>query len=215
MKMSHLLARTAALAGLSVLAASAAHAQAVSPRFLSATGRPGNVSFNYQLFLGQDTRVTAGNMVTFYDFNGLLFDGANAPTFTGVGGASYALSMSLLGVDPPGTAKLAGDDPTLPNVTLTYNGATLSNTTTAEQNLGILTLHSTNPMNMGGDFTPFAANSTKISNGFAAGNQSFVSGPNNAINASGTDTPEPGTLAMFLGMGLTGATAMRRRLRRK
>lgn len=215
MKNPRLLTRAAALVGLTVLGAGAANAQAVTPRFLSAIASSGSFTYTYQLFLGADTRVSSGNLFTFYDFNGLLTDTANAPTFTGVGGASYAISTPLVGIDPTSTTKLAGDDPTLPNVTLTYNGATLSNPTLLDQNLGALTIHSTNALNGAGDFTPFAANSTKVSNGLQAGNQSFVSGPNNTLTVAVADTPEPGAWAMLVGMGVSGVAFARRRTRRK
>ena len=215
MKISRLLPLTAALAGLSVLGAGAAHAQAISPRFLSAIGASGNVTYTYQLFLEADTRVSTGDLVTFYDFNGLQTDVAHAPTFTGVGGASYAVSTPFLGIDPASAAKLGGDDPNLPNVSLTYNGLTLSNATLVEQSLGLLTIHSANTVNGAGDYTPFAASSMNVSNGTIAGNQGFISGPNNAIRASDASTPEPGAWAMFVGMGVSGMAFARRRNRRK
>ena len=210
MKTSLLLTRTAALVGLTVLGAGAVNAQAVTPHFLSAIGSSGNVTYTYQLFLDADTRVSSGNLFTFYDFNGLLTDAANAPTFTGMGGASYAISTPLVGIDPTSTTKLAGDDPTLPNVTLTYDGATVSNSGLLEQSLGTLTLHSTAGLNGSGQFTPFAANSTKVSNGQQAGNQSFVTGPNPTITVTVANTPEPGTWAL-MGAGLVGLLAARRR----
>jgi hypothetical protein len=211
MKISRLLSRTIALAALTVVGASAVNAQSITPVFISSTGAVGNVLYTYQIFSTADTRVTAGDIVTFYDFNGLLNGGANSPAFTSGGsGTSYAISVQNLGLNPPGTVALAGDSPALPNVSLTYNGTTFINPGPGSQFLGTLTLHSSNVANGAGDFTPFAANTIKNSNNTPAGNQSFVTGPNAAVS-----TPEPGTWAMLFGMGVSGAAFARRRKRSK
>ena len=211
MKISRLLSRTVALAALTVVGVGAAQAQSVTPVFISAAGAPGNVTFTYQIFSTADTRVIAGNILTFYDFNGLLNGGANSPAFvSGGGGTSYSISVQNTGLNPPGTVALTGDDPSQPNVSLTYNGTTNTNPGPGSQFLGTLTLHSTNVSNGAGDFTPFAANEIKNSNSSPAGNQSFVTGPNAAPT-----TPEPGTWAMLFGMGVSGAAFARRRTRRK
>lgn len=211
MKISRLMSRTVALAALTVVGAGAAQAQSVTPVFISATGAAGNVTYTYQLFSTADTRTTPGDIFTFYDFNGLLNGGANSPAFvTGGGGTSYAISVQNTGLNPPNTVALAGDSPSQPNVSLTYNGALFINTGPGSQFLGTLTLHSTNPVNGAGDFTPFASSETKNSNSSPAGNQGFVSGPNAAPS-----TPEPGTWAMLFGMGVSGAAFARRRTRRK
>lgn len=213
MKISRSLPRTLALAGLAVVGAGAVHAQSVTPVFIAPTGGvAGDVTYTYQLFATADTKISVGDVVTFYDFNGLLTAGADAPTFTpGQAGISYAITTPLLGVNPPGTAQLAGDNASQPNVTLTYNGSTFTNTGAGSQLLGTLVLHSANGINGAGDFTPFASNTTKNSNNTAAGNQGFVSGPNVGPAA----TPEPGTWAMLVGMGISGAAFARRRNRRK
>jgi len=209
MKYSQLLSRTAALAALTLIGATSAYAQATTPIYQGTTGAAGNVTYTYQLQLASDTRVQNGDKFTFYDFDGLLTGGANDPNFVGVGGASYLITTPLLGDNPPGTLALAGDSPTLSNVSLTYNGPTIINNTAGTVVLGSLTIHSANTVNGAGDFTAFAANDTKDSNGSPAGNQGFVSGPN------ASTTPEPGAWAMFVGMGISGAAFVRRRTRRK
>ncbi len=214
MKISCLLSRTVALAALTVVGAGAAIAQSITPVFISATGPAGNIVYNYQLFLGADTRTSAGDIFTFYDFNGLITGGGNSPTFTtGGGGTSYNVTVQNLGLNPPGSAQLAGDDALQPNVSLTYNGTTFVNSGAGSQFIGTVLIHSLNPVNGAGDFTAFAANSTKNSNSSPAGNQSFVTGPNN--RPAGPSTPEPGTWAMLFGMGVSGAAFARRRTRRK
>jgi hypothetical protein len=215
MKISRLLPRTFALAGLAVVGAGAAYAQSITPVFISTTGAAGNVTYTYQLFSTADTKVAPGDVFTFYDFNGLLTGGTNTPTFVSgqlpAVGIAYTITTPLTGINPPGTVALAGDDPTLPNVSLTYSGTTFVNPGPGSQLLGTLTLHSLNPINGAGDFTPFAANTTKNSNSSPAGNQGFVSGPNTAP----PPTPEPGTWAMLFGMSVSGAAFARRRNRRK
>ncbi len=207
MKLSRLLMGTLALAGLAALTAGAANAQAVTPVFVSASASGGNFNFVYNIILGADTRIQAGNLLTFYDFNGLT----GTPTFVATApGASFAITTPFLGANPPLTLAPAGDSGAIANVSLNYNGISLDSGATTTTNLGTLSILSTAPAT--GTFTGFAANSTKISSGTAAGNQSFVTGPNAQI--SGT-TPEPGTFALLIGMGLTGASIARRRLRRK
>jgi hypothetical protein len=215
MKISNLLSRSVALAALAVVGAGVAQAQSITPVFNGVTGGAGNFAYSYQLFLGSDTRTSAGDMFTFYDFNGFFSGGANTPTFTtGGGGSSYNITVQNLGLNPPGSAQLAGDDPGQPNVSLTYNGTTFVNSNlSGAQFLGTVVIHSVNPVNGAGDFTAFAANSTKNSNNSPAGNQSFVTGPNN--RPAGPSTPEPGTWAMLFGMGVSGAAFARRRTRRK
>lgn len=211
MKISRLLPRTLALAAMAVVGAGAVHAQSITPVFVSATG-VGNVTYTYQLFSTADTRVSTGDLFTFYDFDGLLVGGANSPAFLpGQAGVNYSISVQNTGLNPP-NALIPPDNNGLPNVTLTYNGATspFINPGPGSQLLGTLTLHSSLGINAAGDFTPFAANSIKNTNGSPAGNQGFVTGPNAA-----PQTPEPGAWAMFVGMGISGAAFARRRTRRK
>ena len=211
MKISRLVSGTLALAVLTGLSAGAANAQAINAQFISVAPSAGQFTYTYQLFLLADTKTVTGNLVTFYDFDGLLNSGVNVPAFVGSSGASYSISVQNTGLNPPGTVALAGDNNGLPNVSLTYNGVSpLVNTGPGSVGLGTLTLHSSNGVNVGGDFTPFAANHIKNSNGSPSGNQAFVTGPNAAL-----PTPEPGTLAMFVGMGISGMAFARRRNRRK
>ena len=212
MKISRLLPRTLALAALAVVGAGAVQAQSITPVFVSAVNTAGNFAYTYTLFSTADTRITTGDRFTLYDFDGLLVGGANSPTFTpGQAGVNYTISVQNTGLNPP-NALIPPDNNGLPNVTLTYSGSTspFTNLGPGSQNLGTLTLHSNLGINAAGDFTPFAANSIKNSNGSPAGNQGFVTGPNQA-----PQTPEPGAWAMFVGMGISGAAFARRRNRRK
>ena len=188
------LARFASLSGLTDVAASSAHAQAILLQFISAVGVHGNVTYTFSIILNSDTRANPGSITTLYYFNGLLTGEANAPTFSGIGGASYAISTSLLGINlPPGTVALGGDDPTMPTVSLAYNGASVSCSGQSSVNQGFLTLHSTNLVNGAGDFTPFASSTFNISSQANSGNQGEVSGPGSAVSTAATK-PEPGTI---------------------
>jgi len=212
MKISRLLPRTLALAAMAVVGAGAVQAQSVTPVFIGTTGAAGNFTYTYQLFSTADTRITTGDIFTLYDFDGLLVGGANTPTFSpGQAGVDYAVSVQNVGLNPP-NALIPPDNNGLPNISLTYNGSTspLTNPGPGSQLLGTLLVHSSLAFNTAGDFTPFAANSVKNSNGSPAGNQGFVTGPNAA-----PQTPEPGAWAMFVGMGISGAAFARRRTRRK
>jgi hypothetical protein len=215
MKISRLLSRTAALAALSVLGAGAANAQQISAIFNNVSGAAGNFVYSYTLNLGANTRTTAGDLFTFYDFDGFLTGGANSPTFTPDAGnpGNYTITSQLLGLDPPGTAKLAGDDPGIQNVSLNYTGAPFVNATSGQKALGVVLIHSTNPINIAGDFTAYAASATNNQNSAPAGNQSFVTGPNLKITGQ-INTPEPGTWAMLAGMGVSGLAVVRRRRRK-
>jgi len=226
MKIFRLVSRTATLLGLVAVSVGAAHAQSITPTFTSATGSAGNVTYVYDLFITADTRTVANDVFTFYDFNGLLgatpagggtytLSGVNAPTFTPdpvVSGIAYSITAQNTGINPLNTNAIGGDDPTQPNISLTETGIGFSNTTADSVHLGTLVIHSTNVENVGGDFTSFAANTTKISSGSAAGNQGSVSGPNSGFFLA---TPEPGTWAMMFGMGVSGLAFARRRNRRK
>jgi hypothetical protein len=213
MQISRFLPRTIALAGLAVVGAGAVQAQSITPVFIGSTGVFGDVTYTYQLFSTADTKVQTGDLFTMYDFNGLLTTGAQAPVFTPSGtGPNYSISIQNLGINPPATSLLAPDDPTQPNVTLTYDGTSpFVNPGPGSQFLGTLVLQSTNSINGAGDFTPFASSTTKNSDSTPAGNQGFLAGP----NLGPGQTPEPGTLAMFVGMGISGAAFARRRKRRK
>lgn len=211
MMISRLLSRTIALSALAAVGAVAVNAQSITPVFISATGAAGNVTYTYQIFSTADTKTQAGDLFTFYDVNGLLQTVGNTPVFTpGQVGPNYSISIQNSGLNPPNTtiSGFGGDDPSLPNITLTYTGTTFINPGPGSQNLGTLTFHSL--FLPGGDFTPFAANSTKNSNGSGAGNQGQVTGP----NVAPPGTPEPGTWALMVGMGVSSLAVVRRRRRK-
>lgn len=220
MKISRLVSRTTALAGLAVVSVGAVHAQGITVSFLpgsSGVVSPTDYQYTYQFFLQPQTSISPaspGNnpdAITLYDYRGLILTGTSAPSFIGSGGVTFNLTTPFLGVNPDATAQLAGDDGSIRNVSLIYTGSVLANATIVSQSLGTLTLHSTLTPNPS-PATAFAASSTNTNNGSPAGNQSFTTGPN---PSRVTSTPEPGTWAMFAGMGVSGLAFARRRNRRK
>lgn len=180
-----------------------AQAQSISPVFIGTGGSAGQVTYTYQLFATADTRVQAGDVFTFYDFTGLLSGGVNAPVFTpGQAGPAFSISIQNVGIAPPNTIALAGDDPTVPNVSLTYTGTTFINPGPGSQLLGNIVLTSALSPNLSGDSMSYAASTTKNSNSTPAGNQGFVTGPSAQVGTSAA-APEPTTFALLaIGIGV-------------
>jgi len=146
-------------------------------------------------------RLQAGNFATLYDISGLTSFTLN-PAFAGI----FTLTQQNPGVTPGGTAP---DDNPLPNLTLTYTGATV----TADQSYtGVLTLTSTfSTVNPLGQYTGQTTLNTGASAGTPVGTIGFVAVPGVDIT-----TPEPGSFALLVGASLSGtAFAFRRRRNRK
>ena len=145
-------------------------------------------------------RLQAGNFATLYDIAGL-----NSATLNPAFASLFTLTQQNPGITPGGTAPADG---ALPNLTLTYNGATL----TADQSFAsILTVNSSfgtiNPL---GQYTGQTTKNAGVSAGTSVSSIGNVGVP--GVNA----TPEPGSLALLVGASLSGsAFAFRRRRLRK
>jgi len=206
MRLSRLLGRCAALAGVAALGIGVSHAQSISPDFLGVVDN-GNGTFTYQynILLDNNTELVDGKQFVIFDFNGLV----GTPTFTDNAAlvGTYVVSLQGSGPVPSGSAQLGPDDPSAANIVLTYTGVGAgpgpSNNTGSSQLLGRLDAVSLFPLSAG-NFTAFAANSQNADNDTNAGNQSFTRGPNVFI-------PEPGTIALFGAALLPLAGAIRRR----
>ncbi|MCW3097957.1 MAG: hypothetical protein JWL77_3575 [Chthonomonadaceae bacterium] len=151
-------------------------------------------------------RLQAGNFATIYDvggFTGATLDPAFASLFT--------LSTQTVGITPGGT--LPSDDPTLTNVTLTYNGPTL---TSDQSYMNILHLTSTFPtLNTNGQYSSLVTKNAGDASGTDIGSIGTVSVPGPLTGPRVPGTPEPGSVALFVGAGLSGSLfAFRRRRRR-
>ena len=72
--------------------------------------------WNYTINITSDQQVTTGDFFTIYDFGPFVANSATAP-------AGWTFSSSLLTAAPPNTTP--PDNPSLENLTWTYNGATL------------------------------------------------------------------------------------------
>lgn len=146
-------------------------------------------------------RLQAGNFATLYDISGLTSFTLN-PTFASI----FTLTQQPFGTTPAGTGPT---DTVLPNLTLTYTGATV---TATQSFTSILTLNSTfttvNPL---GQYT---AQTTKNAGLSAGTNVSSIG--NVAVPGVDAATPEPGSFALLVGASLSGsAFAFHRRRKRK
>jgi hypothetical protein len=166
----------------------------ISPDFLGVVNN-GNGTFTYQynLLLQNNTTVSPGNQVVFYDFGGLI----GTPTFVdnaAVAG-TFAIAVQGVGPVPPGSLVLAADTAGS-NIVLSYSSGTVSNNTGATISLGRVDILSSEILAVS-EFVPYAANNSANGNPTPAGNQGFVRGAAGAVSAA----PEPGTFA-FLAAGM-------------
>ena len=151
--------------------------------------------YNYSLQFstpigGNAEQLVSGDFITILDFAG----------FTGLGGvvapAGILASTALLGPNPPFQAP--PDNAAIPNVTFTYQGATLS----VDTNF-LVSIHTTQGQTTSGFYTAQTTNNFDQP-GAKLGNtgQTLVPSP----------IPEPETYAMMLaGLGLMGFVARRRK----
>ncbi|MCW3051103.1 MAG: sorting protein [Chthonomonadales bacterium] len=168
-----------------------------------------SLNFNNNVDLGTglpSQRLQAGNFATIYDitaFNSATLDPAFASLFT--------LTTQPFGITPPGIAPT--EDDTI-NATLTYTGPT----TTADQSfMNILQINSiSTTTNPNGQYAGETTKNAGIAAGTNVGTIGFVTVPGFPTSGTPADTPEPGTLALFVTAGLSGsAFAFRRRRNRK
>ncbi len=207
------------LGGLTFLS-SQAHADLV---FVSNAGLTTGGTFAYDLNFsdnidsgtGQPTQrlvnaanSTGGNtpsFATIYDVSGLNSAIVN-PTYANL----FTLTRQNIGVTPPGTAPT--DDPALPNITLTYTGPTVTSDVSFSD---ILTMNSSfTTTNPNGQFTSTVTKNTGASAGSSIASIGFIAIPG-TISAAAV-TPEPGSMALLAGAGLSGSVfVLRRRRNRK
>ena len=146
-------------------------------------------------------RLQSGNFATLYDIAGITSTSLN-PAFASM----FTLTQQTTGITAFGTAPTDG---ALPNLTVTYTGPTV----TADQSFaGLLHVNSTfTTVNTRGQYTGETTKNAGAAAGTPVGAIGFVSVPGTTAA-----TPEPGSLALLVGAGLSGSVfAFRRRRNRK
>lgn len=188
------LMRNTKWAGLSVLLVSGAAYGSFLPSFSGTTPGPAsNTTFNYALVFATNSgpsleRLDPGDFVTLYDIDSLV--SASAP-------AGFTVSTQNTGTNGFGTAPT--DSPTLPNVTFTYTGPSVS----VDSSFPGFTLVSSVSTSFTGQFTSEDTSNAAGTSGQSIGQIGPVTLPN------GGGIPEPSSV---LGLGAFGVlSALRRR----
>jgi hypothetical protein len=187
------------LSGGALLWAGSAPAHAALSVTLDSTSPAGaNTLFNYSIDLATGDIINSGNFFRIYDFGGYVSGSITAPT-------GWTASVSLSNPTPPPNVLLSyGDDPTIPNLIFTYTGST--------------------PLTGATVLTGFSAKTSTFTGTYAikdyvgrvstqAGIVDSV-GPN-AVAPNTAVVPEPSSLALLLGSGLSGTCLVVRRRRKR
>jgi hypothetical protein len=166
-----------------------------------------NLNFNNSIdaVTGLPTqRLQSGNFATIYDianFGGATLD----PAFTSL----FTVSSQALGITPPGV--LPGDGPAT-NVTVTYTGPTV----TADQSfVNVLRINSNAAfLDPNGNYTSLTTKNSGLAAGTGVAAIGSVAVPSNSQTGLAV-TPEPGSMAMLAGAGLSGSVFFLKRRRNR
>ena len=180
------------LGGLVLALATPAQAGLI-PAAVSVAPEAGNFRFTYSVILPSNYTLQAGDYFTIYDFHGLV--GGNQQP------AGWTYSTANVGHTPPGI--LPVDDPSVPNLTWTYNGPTISagSASAALGNFSALSSFS------GTMDTDFASSDHMDKTGRAVSNLTTTSTPD-PPGTTPPSTPEPASFVL-LGLSLPLLSAWR------
>lgn len=189
--------------GIIAVIASLTVAQAdIIPSFVgTSTQDQQNTIWSYTINITAEQNATPGDFFTIYDF-GSFIPGSSAQP------ADWTFSSSLVGITPAQTAPF--DDPTLLNLTWTYNGPTIAGATPDGQNIGPFQVSTSG-------FLPEVAPAMNTSQFAAQGTRASGPEAGSKIGNVGqipVPIPEPSTIALIVGtggLGLIGRALARRR----
>lgn len=185
-----------ALASIVVLAPAPA-AAGLLPVQVSVTPDGGDYRWTYAIVLPTDSQLQSGDYFTIYDFGGLVNGSIQAPSGWTVNAANLGSTPSRL--NPT-------DDPSLPNLTFTYTGATIN---TGQTGLGNFWADSTDSLATDSFFT---ASTHRTSDGKPDSNITETTVPVPTAATAPPSVPEPTTLVLaLLGVPLLGASRFIRR----
>ena len=167
----------------------------IIPTLSTVTASGSNFQWNYATNVTVDQKVVSGDFFTIYDFGGFI-PGSNTQP------AGWTFSSSLVGITPGQVSPT--DNPTIPNLTWTYSGPTI----TGSAALGTFSVLSTTNVLRTSDFA-------------AQGTRSGGPTADTKVNNVGTvsvPVPEMSALAPMIGvcgLGMVGfVTSMLRRRQR-
>jgi hypothetical protein len=191
-------ARKLMLGALAALGMTTTATAGLLPVNVTVTPDAGLYRWTYAIVLPTDSQIRPGDFFTIYDFGGLQ----NEPTAQPDG---WLNQVSRVGPTPPNVNPK--DDPTIPNLTWTYNGPVI---TTGQIGLGNFWAFSRY-----GDATDsfFTASTHRTSDGRVDQNitDTVVPVPFESVDPP-PGVPEPGTLALAaIGLPLVGWWKFRRR----
>jgi hypothetical protein len=168
----------------------------IIPASVTVTPEAGNFRWTYAIVLPTDMKLQAGDYFTIYDFGGLV-PGTNSQP------ADWTFSSTNTGPVPPGLNPV--DNAAIPNLTWTYNGATIPS---GQVGLGNFWAASTSGDSVTVNFT---AQNPQASTGQSDRNIVDTLAPSGGGGGSPT-VPEPTTMALAaLGLPLIGAARLVRR----